>query len=305
MSTYLQLVNKVLEESGSEMDSLTAGNWDSAEAGRRLYPRVKRYVAEAWKMIQMDRNEWEFKAKELTAVVYSAMKFKFGDRAAGSPAAGTVFVGASSGFSFEVRSVELRNGAFADGDAEGLIYFENSTGSPTIGETFVEESPGVGEFVYLEQGSYDFSSEDDLYREMHWETMTAYSDNSSPIPVQFIPWDNWPYQESEYANGMVPTHFSQDFEGRIVFYPQPYTPFSVNFVYDTGPQELTDFGDSPVGLAAEYHDWIAWKALGMLARYDKNPDLFSHSAAMEVFYRNRAERNSLPIVSWGANKFYE
>ena len=66
---YIDLVNTVLQESGKEMDDLTPSNWGTVGVGQRLYPRVKRYVAESWKKIQIELDEWEFKAKEFIGTV--------------------------------------------------------------------------------------------------------------------------------------------------------------------------------------------------------------------------------------------
>ncbi len=48
---YLGLVNLVIQESAGEINELTPLTWSSPEAGRRVYPRIKRYVAQAWKTI--------------------------------------------------------------------------------------------------------------------------------------------------------------------------------------------------------------------------------------------------------------
>src|SRR5688572_21791371 len=131
MATYLDLVNKVINESASEADELTSGTWSSAEAGRRIYPRIKRNVAQAWKDIQMFRNEWEFMTKEFSEVVYPRIRIKDGLRAAGAPAAGAIFVGADSEFELTVRNV-YTTGSWTLGTAEGLIEFEDYDGRRLI-----------------------------------------------------------------------------------------------------------------------------------------------------------------------------
>lgn len=305
---YLELCNKVIQESASEIDELTLLTWSSAEAGRRLYPRIKRLVAEAWKMIQIERNEWEFKTTELSTVVYPRLKFQNGSRTAGAPPVGSVFIGQTSGFKLTVRQVLLKSGAWLDGDAEGQIEFDTFEGSQLVpAETFAEFTPILndGEFIYLEKGSYDFRQVDPLLREIHWTTMVAQRSNSTPIPVIYIPWENWMYEEASFTQGSItpPAYYSQDFEGNVVFYPQTLNQFRVTFVYDIAPQALILPTDVPSKIPAEYHEWIAWNALMNLAKFDKNPDLAAYARSMATPYKLRAERNLMPIPSWAQSRY--
>lgn len=309
MSTYLDLVNKVLEEGGYEQNQLTIGTWDSLDAGRRLYPRVKRLVNEAWKLIQMQRGEWQFRNVEMNVVIYPRIKVNEGSRPAGSPPIGTVFRGQSSNFEFTVRDVIPISGDWVAGTAEAQLEFDaNYVGAQLIpGETFVEVSPvpDDGAFVYLEKGSYNFKDVNPLLRSIQWATFVASKDVTTPIPVTYIPWENWLYQEISFTQGSrtVPNYVSQDFEGNVVFYPQNLDPFRISFIHDIQPQTFVDPEDEPAGLEEEYHDWIAWKALENLARFDKNPDLYSYAESMRRFYEDKAESRLMPIPSWGGNRF--
>lgn len=307
--TYLELVNKVLAESQSEQDPLTSGTWDSAEAGRRIYPRIKRNVADAWKLIQMSRNEWEFNVGSFSEVLYPRVKVTSGLRAAGAPPVGSVFVGAESGFTFTVRAV-YTTGSWTLGTAEGQLEFEAYEGTRLIpGEEFVETDPVAddGAFVYVGKGSYDFLEFDSAIREPHWATFFANSDNSAPYPVRYIPWDNWVYNEYSFAVNSVngPAFLSQDYEGKVVFYPQTLNPFRVNFIYQAAPQILEEHDDEVLRLPEEYHDWIAWRALMMYAISDKNPTLFSYAKDNETFFRLRAERNLMPLVRRAPSRYNE
>lgn len=63
----------VARESGIEMNYLTPTTWASAEAGKRRWPHIKSAVSEEWVDLQMERNEWEFKNKEITTVINPRM----------------------------------------------------------------------------------------------------------------------------------------------------------------------------------------------------------------------------------------
>lgn len=300
---YLELVNKVVDESGKEQDNLTLLTWNSAEAGRRIYPRIKRLVREAWKKIQMSRNEWEFKTAELNFTVYPRLKFTNGTGPL--PQVGDRFLGLQSGTIIEARVIELREGAWADADAGGQIEFNVITGSQiTLSETFLEVG-GSTNFQYVEKGSYPFFASYTEARNPLWDTFVAGRGTAYPNPVTFVPWDNWTYKSYSFVgtSQSVPNYVSEDFEGRMVFYPQPLAPFQLNFVYNVSPQELTEPTDVPVNLHPEYHDWIAWEALKNLARFDKDPDLYAYADSMATTYKYRAERNLLPEMGWRVSAF--
>jgi hypothetical protein len=305
---YLQLVNKVIQESGKEQNELDMTTWGQPEAGRRLYPRIKRYVSDAWRELQMSRNEWEFKNKEITTLILPRFLVDgvvFTSPSIG-PAPGVVYKGQDTGLVITV--VDVLPGPETD---EFYVDFSADGGynRALIGEVFEETAPNAGDssFVYRGRGAYRLRDLDPLMREPSWSTFIGYQGESTPTPIRFIPWENWLYKEISYTTSTrsAPSFVSQDYKGDLVFYPQTLSPVNVNFVYDTAPQELDLPTDVPLTnlLPAEYHEWIAWIALGMLARYDKDPDLLAHADKNVSFYKNRAERNLMPVVRWAASKF--
>lgn len=301
MATYLDLCNKVIQESANELDELTLDNWDAPEAGRRLYPRIKRMVAESWRALQMSRDEWEFKSKEMNTTLYPRIKFNSGIRAAGDFVPGIRFRGLDSGFEFTVK------GVYGDMDS-GQLEMEDVSGNNVIpGEVFEELSPepGDGTFKYEQKGSYDLTEVDPTFRAIRYESVVTYRYGESPSPCIYIPWSNWTYKELEFIKGSatLPTYYSEDFEGSLVFYPQTLDPFNISLVYDTAPQEFEDPEDVPVLLKPEYHDWIAWKALENIAQYDKNPTLFAYANKWAKFYEGRADKELMPLPRWGVSRY--
>lgn len=302
---YLGIVNKVIQESASEADELTTGTWSSAEAGRRLYPRIKRNVADAWKSIQLKRDTWEFMTAELSTVVYPRIKVVSGLRVAGAPPVGSVFIG-DSGFTFTVKQVLDTTGSWTLGTATATIEFDTHSGpAPERNDTFTEVSPvlGDGEFLYIGKGSYDFSAQDATLREVQWETFIANASGTSPIPVQYVPWDHWSYDEYAFETSSTPLFVSQDYQGRVVFYPQPLDSFRVKFIAELAPQILSASTDVPSRIPDEYHEWIAWEALMKLALFDKNPDLFAYAREQATVFSNKAERHLMPRLSYAASPF--
>lgn len=307
MSTYLELVNKVIHESSSEKDPLDDSTWLSLDAGRRIYPRIKRNVADAWKQIQMRRSQWEFMSDELSTIVYPRMNISNGIRAAGAPSVGDTYRGATSGFLLTIVSV-VTTGDWTTGGVEGYIEFSTTSNiKPSLAEEMIEVTPIAddGVFVNMGRGSYAFTEINPRLRNIQWSTFVASTDNSPPRPVFFIPWDKWTYSDFTYTVSSVnyPTYVSQDNKGNVVFYPQVRTPFRINFIHDMAPQILGEPTDVPEGLPAEYHDWIAWEALMKFAMFDKNPQLYSYAKTEADTYAKRAEANLMPLVSYASSPF--
>ena len=305
---YLDLVNFVADEGGFEMGQLTDATWTSAEAGRRMWPRIKRAVRGAWEDIQKERNEWEFKTKEGTFTILPRIMVSdvaFTPPSAG-PQVGVVYKGQDSGLELTVVAVS------AGPDVDTYYIDFSSDGQwnrALLGEVFEELSPnsGLSSFVYRGRGAYRLSDFDPLMREPSWTTFVAYQGNNTPIPVVYIPWENWMYKELSYTSSTrsMPNFVSQDYKGDLTFYPQTLSPFDINFVYPTAPQSLEDPDDIPLEtlLPAEYHEWIGWAALERIARFDKNPDLMAYAQNGVKFYKNRAERELMPIPSWAGSTY--
>lgn len=313
---YLALCNKVIQEGGFEQNELTTLTWSSPEAGRRLYPRIKRAVAEAWKAIQMDRNEWEFSTAELSALMLPRIlvdNVSFTAPSAG-PDVGVKYKGADSGLELTVISYTTYTSALLNMEEDTsvkMIEFssEGSFNRALIGEVFLEMSPnaGLSSFVYRGRAPYKLSEFSDFAREPHWDSFIAYQDNQTPVPIAYIPWENWVYKELSYtvSTRSEPNFVSQDYNGNLVFYPQTLSPFTLNFVCDLAPQILVDSTDTPSLklLPAEFHEWIAWEALESIARFDKNPDLLAYANKWTTRYRRKAERSLMPLISWASSEF--
>ncbi len=301
---FLGLTNKVIQEGGSEMDELTLATWSSAEAGRRLYPRYKRAVAEAWKQIQMERNEWEFNTDELNVRVNPRIKFAEGLSLAGTPLPGQQFRGLESQTLIQIVTIDVdpKSPAFTEGGAFGQLEFVvvNDGQSLRHGERMEHVGNAGTSFVYAEKGSYDFFNDSNGVREPRWDTFVGGRAKSFPNPIIYIPWDNWLLKEYSWTgtSQTVPAYVSQDPKGHLCFYPQPLAPFELSFWYDEEPQALVEPTDIPKEIPGEYHEWIAWRALEAIASFDKNPDLFAYANRHTTFYKGRAERNLMPLISW-------
>lgn len=305
---YLELVNLVVQESGKEMNELDPISWSSAEAGRRLYPRIKRYVAQAWKTIQMSREEWEFNTMQTSTTLRPRMLFVEGR---GDPfaASESTMTGETSGVEVEIVNTSINFGDPNEGDAVGWLEF---TASPTtnliMGETFTNLD---SDFIYSGVGGYKvselISGLDYQGDDIGWASIMASRSDGLTQQVVYIPWNQWLYEQAGFSctSNQLPMYASENPEGQMVFYPQPFNSFRVHLVVDLKPQTLVNYDDEPSRLPEEFHEWIAWEALMKLASYDKDPQLFGHASKQAFFFRNRAERLLMPTMCWGNNSFNE
>lgn len=306
MATYIELVNKVIRESGNELNELNPTTWVTA-AGQRMYPRLRDYVRQAWKMIQMERDQWEFNNASMYDVVFPRMKFVAGIGSV-APQPGAQFRGEKSDMLFTIRRVILDSGDWVNVPASGQIEFvyENGNTSVLLGEVF-KQVGGTTTFSYTERGSYDFGLDKQDLAEIRWDTLVGHSPGSTSHPIAHIPWENWFYNSYAYNVGtrVAPSYASQDYSGNMVFYPQTVDPFTINFIYTATPQELTNYDDVPARIPEQYHEWIAWEALLLLATYDKNTMLAQHAQRNALPYRRRAEKNLMPPISYRGSKYNE
>lgn len=304
--TFLDLVNHVIRESGNEMNELTTSTWD-ASVGQRMYPRIKNYVRQAWKHMQMDKDQWEFNNGEVFTTVFPRFKFQNGQGTT-LPSVGAQFQGASSGMLVTVRQWFLDSGDWEDSPATGQVEFSYIDGDTRLeSRELFSEVGGDGSFEYLERGSYDFGLVREDLSEIRWDQAVASQEGNTPLPLVYVPWENWFFQSYEYNTGVrsTPQYISQDFEGKVVFYPQSLDPFNVHLIYTASPQELQEWDDVPARIPSQYHEWIAWEALLLLATYDKNSMLAAHADRYADKYRRRASKNLMPLISWRGSPFNE
>lgn len=286
---YLDLVNKVLEESGKEQTLLDDNTWSDDLANRRLYPRVKRLVREAWRMLQLSRNEWEFNTGTATPLFKPTIKYSNMEYT--NDMYMHEWVGKKSGSSLQVMdSIPEYGSDYNHGAGIAVVYFENPEVYPVMYEEFVNS---VGEsFTYVGPGSYSINfNYQSRIREPRWETLQISTDNQNYVHLPVMA-----YTAVAGRGGQMVA--AKDNVGRLYINKQLTTSFSLRFDFDMAPQTLEDWDDEPEGLPAEYHDWIAWEALANLARYDKDPILLTYAQSMADVYKRRAERNLLPPITW-------
>lgn len=300
----LALVNFVIQESGNEQNLLDIDSWDQPAAGRRIYPRIKRYVSQAWEEIQMSRDQWEFMTDTMYVTLGPRIRSVDFDNSTWAP--DDVYVGAESGFTFSIGEVFIDTElGFFDIGIKHVI----SGANPVVGETF-SSTDNTDTFTYLGPATYNII-EGNGVASVRWETFAVRKPLSSIVPMNFVPWEDMLALSGNYSysdnTSSTPAYVAQDPIGWVAFYPQLQNEDGVTFSAvvkyepDIWWDDSTNSSDPeavPLRLPESYHKWIGWEALMKLALYDKNQQLYNYANKHAMFYRKRAENNLMPLMRW-------
>lgn len=315
MSTYLQLVNNAIKHSGIDLDELTSVTF--ASPSDSMHEKMKEFVDQAWREIQLERNEWEFQTAQYQGLIYPRFLVVEGDRSV-APPADSVFEGDDTEASFTVISTSLIDGAWADGDAVAWINYSTLTATPKFNEQFDETSPTIANtnvFRLKWWGRYDLITDigdclepnlDSFYIQStggsSTQDNTASSDNEK---LKYVPWSHFNMEmEWDTQSRGKPRYFTTTPDGHFDFWPRPDEQYVLTLQYTKGPQTLSAHGDTPTGLPAAYHDMIFWRAIMAYAEYDQKGDTFRAAERRHNFFKTRLERNEMPVLSFGPNRYY-
>lgn len=303
---YLQLVNKTIMLSGADLDELTSSTFSSTT--NALQKRFKSFVASAWSDIQMERDEWEFKAKSSYATVYPRLLITDGDRSTAIPANAEV-EGDTTGATFTILSTTLLEGVWASGTAEAWIDLDDVDVSEVLfGEVFDETDPdplNVNVFSLKGFGTYDLMGEVPDAYQINKSSFTIQSTTKTDSNrLRYISWADY----QKYVNGSngtfgTPCFIAEAPDGTFAVYPHPNTAYRVAFEYTIAPQELELYDDEPSGLAPQYHDAIVYRAMMNYADFDNQPHVYARGERRYGLLKNRMERNLMPTPTWGVNKY--
>jgi hypothetical protein len=323
MSTFLELVNGAIMEAGKDQDDLTSGNF-AAPPDIRMYTRFKRWVNQAYKEIQMVRDDWHFKTGRASLNILPAVYIEEGDRAVAPPAL-TRFRGQDTGFELVVRQVVLESGTWLGGDAAATIYFTIPETSEAIdfkpNEYFDEidsdgtvlaagimRCKGYGHYNFVLDGSLPDMLEP---AKMSFKLSTtggsaiqANEGDVNQIPLTYTHWDKWQYGvETLAGNRGRPYFVTTAPDGDIALWPRPDKEYVLSFDYTKADGQMADFDDTPALVPERYHDIIMWMAVRKSGMYDRDRTIVARADEHIRPYRNSMERNLMPDVSFGRSRY--
>lgn len=314
MTTYLDLVNSVIIESGAELDELTAGTFDTTTDP--LIKRMKRWTNQALREIELERNEWEFKTKQGQVIIYPRWLVENGSRLT-APPIDSVFEGDDSNSTFTVKNVTTLDGQWMNGNATALIDYLNLDGAVSFHEKFDEVEPdptNLDVFRLRWFGRYNLSNSFPNIQEINKSSFILQAasglndtDLNTGSTVNFnIPYLPWAQFILAYEGKEVfgrPVVVTETPDGWWDFFPRPAQPYLLTFNYQSSGQVLDDHCDTVEDLPVAYHDMIVWRAVMYYADYDRQPDLFARAERRYEYYKNRAEANLMPTPTFGFNRF--
>ena len=316
MKTYLELVNDAIRESGVDLDSLSV--LDFASPTDKMHERFKHWVSQAWKELQMERNEWEFKSKRATLNINPRIEVYLGDRSVAPPVDST-FIGNDTGATFKVVGTELLDGAWSAGTAKAVLDILDINGDYRFNEYFDEISPtpanldafrlkGWGRYD-LRQMVSDLSEADNttfFVQDAGGSTIQPNTSSANLEKLLYVPWASWVnYYEEAYGGLGTPRYFTTTPEGKYDFWPRLDKQYTLYFTYLSKPASLADDDDTLYNFPEEYEDAIVWRAVMYYAEYDRQFDVFQRASRRYGFYKNRLERNQMPPVYFGPCKYDE
>lgn len=319
MSTFLELVNAAILESGTDLDSVGVSEFTSPP--KMMQERFKTWVQTAWKELQMERDDWEYKVGRASCFVFPSIYVENGNRAT-APPVGAVYDGDDSGFTFEVKQVVTHSGAWASGTAKATIYFEitdEGSGDFKFNELFDETSPVAAANIFRCKGwgHFDFLADGQLtdFDIIHQNTLfiqttggSANQTNTSGVgltPLVFVPFTEWELIEASAGGRGQPMYYTQTPDGQLDFWPRPDEEYVVHFTYTKTLETLTAYTDTPSSLPSEYHDAIMWRTLMLYGDYDNNLALERRAAKRFQFYKNKMEKRLMPVVTFGRSRYDE
>lgn len=311
MATYLDLVNFVVRESGQDLAELTSGEF--ASPPDRMYEKIKNWVRQAARQIQLERNEWEFRRKEGVALLYPRIEFYDLLSSGGTPDGDAVSTETDKAFATGPAIFTSSETGFSD-----IIGLPNTT-SPInainrlnfrlrMGETInFGGTPVDCSYRFKRWGTYNLTDQNypldtDLsdVSTIDLNTMTVLPDTTTDTvtrTLQFVPWekinDSW---WSDIASLGTPQFYTKTPNGRFMFYPKLDQPMRFRFEYTSTEDELTNATDTPSWLPEKWHDGIGWLATSYYGDFE-DPKVAQRAFRRWWNIKQQMERDIMPVVS--------
>ena len=324
--TFLELVNRTIDECKISLDPLTSANFDDPPRSA-MYARIKRWINDAYEELLTTRNEWFWRVERANVTLYPRIQLY--DTLV-PPMVGYVYRAFTSGVEFTVRAVHQFEDVDNDSVEEFTVSVEFSDNAQFT-DMYLNErldvitpAPTSNAALFKGQGYYDFTELVAGSESVSENTFRLYPPiptdpapfdefdsggstiNKQGVPVYFLAWDdfwskngNWPM-----LNGSpTPYYMTRTFLGSYVFLPALSEKVTASFEYVRSIPTLTAYDDVPVSIPAKYHLYLMWRAARSFADFDGNGKLFSRFKKEEDKFMLWMERDESPKVTMGSNRF--
>jgi hypothetical protein len=311
--TFLELTNRVIDESRVALDQLTSANFASPPR-TSMYGRIKNWLNTSLVEIYEDRPDWQFRIERTVVDIYPRLYVYVNP--AYTPTIGDTFVGASSGVTFTVTGVhglteEADNNAATETTVS--VLFTNSSDPTTLimRENFNKTgvSPVTAALTLLGLGRYTFTDLVPGLERIDTSTLKAHYTPADAVlhgeslvrsshPITELPWAAWEesYEMYPFTGSPFPRYISETPEGNFALYPYPDRQIDLSFDYRRLVTQMAVFSDTPGGLPDRYHMYLVWRTIAEMADYDSNPKLYARAKKHVDKYEYLMFRDELPRI---------
>lgn len=325
--TYLELVNRAIDECKITLDPLTSANFDNPPHSA-MYNRMKRWVVDAYEDLMTTRNEWFSRIERANVTLYPRIHLT---NCITAPMVGYVYRSRTSLVEFTVRGVWAHEDTDGDSVSEYTVDVEYADNA-CFNDLFLTEdldvispAPTTKAASVKGQGYYDFSAmvpQLEHVSETSLRLYPAVPDDVAPFdefdsglgaiskngsPVIYIAWDDFwsKYNNVPYAYGSsAPYYMTRTSLGSYVFLPALDRKVTCTFEYTRVIKDMVLWDDTPEALPEKYHLYLVWRAARSFADFDGNGKLFSRTKKEEDKFMLWMERDESPDVTIGSNRFY-
>lgn len=343
MSTYLELVNDAIRESGVDLDQLTSSNFATTTDTYHL--KFKKWVQQAWREIQLERR-WNFTTSQNRAEINSGgYRILYDAADVAMLATGRFVKGVTSAAVAKVVSYAQlptttdNTGFGTQGDALLLLKEASATfnlgeevsvydaaaslatiaaGTAVISGTVVLTGPPS--FNILESRTNPNALDyDEVYiSDRQVLSGTTGFDLGNRSKLEYLPYHEYRLLLPTDIDGVEygkPRYFTVSPDGLFEFYPfLPYTSdyytgdvtnpgFLIEYTSRRDTGALSAYTDVPYRLPADYHDIISWRAVMYYANDDEKPSKWRTARGRYDFYKRRLEENLIEQPRWYPNPY--
>ncbi len=309
---FRTLTNEAIRESGITLDSISSG--DFASPTDPMQVKMKNWVKQAWREIQMERNEWEYNSRDATLIISPRIYVELGDRAT-APAAGYLYTTNETDVDLEIVATTTLSGAWASGTATAYLDVIEVSGNFKFNETVDETSPTIANtdvFNIRGWGRYDLATLISGFSKPQLETFQIQSTGSSTVQdntsnpdirdLQFTPWAEWNNQYETNGQTGMPMLFTRTPLGTFDFWPRLDKQYVLKCTHTIAPAELSAHDDEP-DIPEQYQWGIIWRAVMLYSQYDRQPDVEMRAYKNYRFYKREMDRFLKPGFSWQRSRF--
>lgn len=314
---FLSIVNMVVREAGIGLDPLTSVTFATASLIDPMYEKIKQWVIQAWKTVELERDVTEWRVATGLALVKPRLRFYDASDLGGGTFQGNA-ISSETGQAFALAPPIYTDIAQTQGYADiigrpttadtlgdditlnfALRQGENIFFPDDVAPNSVYRFFGWGEYNLIDQNEpLDTPMTDVL--DIHLTTMCILSDNSDSVqeqPLDYVPWSDWSLGRiNQPGTPTIPLSFTQNLQGKILFNTPLDKPYRIKFTYTKKIQELSAWDDIPQGLRTDWHEMIAWLALSQYGQYDCQPNVVAYAKENYMRYKRRVERLNMPTV---------